>query len=708
MFNLFGKKSEPNETPAPKRFFGLALSEKLAQASLWEVEENVKVLKKTNPKPYFSETDLLVKLDQCLQELGAEGETVHQTLFFLDNSFTSEGEILPNKKVLFENITQSLQLDSLGFVSDTEAVVSAKLEQNPELKQQLVVEFTGGQTIFSLYEKKSLLERCSVPNDQRFAEQMKTALVQLAAKIGVDYSECFAEVKDELAPSSELKPELFVNFISALLPTAELQSKIEQLPGDLPVRAEILGSDILLSYILVPSATILAKSYGWLTVVPEEASEIPPTPPVETADQPLRLSRQKDFPPTVDEGDFLPDPEEKKTKMFSFASLSKKSILVTVILALLTLLVGGFFWIVSQSQLLVTLTPKTSVLAKTLEVTIDPKATASNYDELILPGNVITKEIKTTFPFKATGLREIGNAASGEIEISNKTTQEITFKKGSEVNANDYVYTLDNDVNVSAATVTSTSDGENKVFGKNKVKVTGKTPGSKGNLGQDVSLQVGNYNKNDVEAKVSTAFAGGTDETEVIFSEEDKAKALKDGKAELVSAGVADIGTQEDGRYLVVQTDKLKVTKTTFDTKIGEKASEVTLELIATVPVITYELTELTPLAQAALAKELSVGYELVGEQPDVLSAIDEEKTAADGSKIYLDVNLSQTTAATLGLDTIRNEILGKKLLQAENYLKGLESVKSYTFTWSNALYPKIYKKIPKKADKVEVVNAQQ
>ena len=706
MFNLFGKKNEPNKKLTPKRFFGLALSEKLAQATLWEVEENVRVLQKTNPKPYFSETDLLVKLDQCLQELGAEGETVHQTLFFLDSSFTNAGEITPDKKSLFENITQSLQLESLGFVADTEAVVSAKLEQNPELKQQLVVEFTSEATIFSLYEKKSLLERCVFTNDQRFAEQTKSALVQLAAKLGADYSDCFIEVQDELAPSSEVKPELFVNFISALLPTQELQAKVAQLPGNLPIRAEILGSDILLSYILVPSATIVAKSYGWLTVVPEEESEIPPAVPLASADQPLRLSRQKDFPPKVDSGDFITEPAA--TTKFSLTALNQKFILITVLAALATLLIGGFFFWVGQSRLLVTLKPKTAILTKTLEVTIDPKAKTADYETFVLPGDIITKEIKTTYPFKATGLREIGKAASGEIEISNKTTQEITFKKGSEVNSGDYVYLLANDVNVSAAAVTTTNDGENKVFGKNKVSVAATTPGSKGNLGQDVSLQVGNYNKNDVEAKVSTTFTGGTDETEVIFSQADETKALADGKEELISAGVADIGTQENGKYLVVQTDKLKVTKTAFDTKVGDKAGEVVLELTATVPVITYELTELTPLAQAALSKDLSVGYQLVGDQPDVLSAINTEKTAADGSKIYLSVNLSQATAAILDLTAIKNEILGKKLTQAENYLKGLEAIKSYTFTWSNTLYPKIYKKIPKAAAKVEVVNEQE
>lgn len=700
MFTLFHKEPEVNSTP--KRFFSLAISEKLVQAALWEVTQNVRVLAKSACQPYFSATDLLVKIDQCLQELGPDSQDVHQTLFHLDSSFTNQNGILPDKKALFEHVTQSLQLESLGFIANTEAVVSAKLAQNADLEQQLVVEFIQQKTIFSLYSKKVLVDRYESTNpDADFTTQFKTALVQMAGKIGVDYSAFFVENNDELAPSPDIKTPIFVNFISSLISSAELQGKIDKLPSTLPMRAEILGSDIILSFILVPSATILAKSYGWL--LPDEktdpAIDLPPVAPVATQDPAVKLPSQTDFVPTVDDNEFVTATSQSQP------GLTKKMIIWAVVLALLTLIVVGFFYFLSQTKLGLSLTPETSVLTKSLEVVIDPEVTASDYDQLILPGEIITKELTSEYVFTATGTKDVGDSAHGEIELINKTTQERKFSQGTVVGDGTISFATANEVTLPAATVTSTDDGENKTFGKAKVNVTANSPGTRGNLGQDVSLQVESLSKDDYEAKTTGVFTGGTDRVATVFSEKDSQTAIADSREELLKSLAEEIGDQEDGKYLAIQSDKLKINQRVFDTKLNEEATEVTLNILATVPVIAYELTELGPLAQATIAKELPSGYTLVGSEPDVLSAVDETKTAKDGERIHLTVSLSQKIAAALDLTEIKNQILGQSLLKAENYLRNLTGVKSFTLNWSNNLYAKIFQKVPSDSGKVAVVN---
>ena len=204
MFKLF-KKNEENKQEAPKRFFSVLMAPNLVQAAMWEAADIVKVLAKSPTRPYFNDNDLLVKLDQCLQDLGPDGESVHQTLFHLDSSFLLGDDLTPDAKNLFQRITEQLQLESLGFVTNTESVVNAKLEMTPELTRQLVVEFTPAKTNFALFEGKSLIETVSMPAEGNFAEQTKSVLVQLAGKIGADYT-AFFEVNDQIPSTSPAEP----------------------------------------------------------------------------------------------------------------------------------------------------------------------------------------------------------------------------------------------------------------------------------------------------------------------------------------------------------------------------------------------------------------------------------------------------------------------------------------------------------------------
>ena len=281
MFNIFKKNNQQSTTPVTKRFFSVLLSPNLVQAAMWEADEVVKILGKSTTRPYFNDNDLLVKLDQCLQDLGPEGESVHQTLFHLDSSFIVGNDIDPTRKDLFQKMTEALQLESLGFVANTESVINAKIEIAPELTHQLVIEFTPQKTIYSLYDGKTLVETITQEVEEGFAQQFKSVLVQLAGKLGSDYT-VFFETEMQTPATAPSEP-LVVNLISGQISTEELQMKLDTLPANLPLKAETLGSEILLSYILLPSATIIARSYGWIK---------PPQPENATSRSSERTSRR--------------------------------------------------------------------------------------------------------------------------------------------------------------------------------------------------------------------------------------------------------------------------------------------------------------------------------------------------------------------------------------------------------------------------------
>ncbi|MBQ6154395.1 baseplate J/gp47 family protein [bacterium] len=705
MFNPFKKKTTQTITEtAPKRFFSVSMSERLVQAALWSCDQQVSVMAKSEPKPFFNDNDLLVKLDQCLQELGPEGETVHQTLFHLDSSYITGSEIDVDKKELFSKLTQAIQLESLGFVTNVESVVNAKLELNPQLQKQLIVEFVSDRILYYLYDGTTLLENLELSASEDFVTHFQGVLVQLASKIGVDYTPFF-EADPQTAPIDTANEPLFVNFVSSLITSEEIATKVNQLPSNLPLRSEILGSESLLAYILIPSSTLIARSYGWLpTLEPESVPEpatsasTPPAEPVATDPMPV-LSRQKNFAvPTVENNEFVhPEPQTPKQPMSN--RTKKIIIIVCVVLLVLLLSILGFWWWLSQTSATVVLTPKSNTLTKSLEVTIDPTAKTADYDALILPGSIETKEISTDFEYTTTGKNNVGEPARGKVKIRNKQLKEVSLNKGLVIENGTVSYTLNDGITVPAAQ----EEGDGRKYGEKEVDVTAVTIGSAGNIGKDVSLRVGSAVKEDLEAVTMENFSGGTDKTIRVFSAEDQKAALTLAQDELADVAPEQVGTKRDDTYLVGQYDQLKVTAYDFDTKVDEEAETVLVSVTGTVPVIAYQLDELGPLAVATLQKDLPEGYAFVGSEPTMLSGVNERKTAQSNGEIFIDVDLSQEIISQVDGESIKNEILGQNLTKVAHYLSGLSELKQYEINWSNNIAANLTKKLPSKSDKLIV-----
>ncbi len=109
-------------------------------------------------------------------------------------------------------------------------------------------------------------------------------------------------------------------------------------------------------------------------------------------------------------------------------------------------------------------------------------------------------------------------------------------------------------------------------------------------------------------------------------------------------------------------------------------------------------------MVKTVLQAELPSGYQFSPAQPQIMSAVDEDKTAESADDlIFLNVNASQEIIAPVDLELIKAEILGQPLPKAENYLNNQESLQGYQFTWSNDFYPTLFGSIPANTDKVNL-----
>lgn len=681
MFGLFKKKATVKE--GPPVFFSILLSQNLAQAALWTIDNGLVYIKnKSQLKPYFNEADCLVKLDECLQELGSEGEAVNQTIFHLDHSFADEHGIYPEKKAFFKNLLSSLQLKSIGFVANTEAVLGSKIEEDGAASHNLIIEFTKHSTLFSLFEGKMLLDTYSAENNLDLASQFQTASTQFEANLDLSTLE-------------------FLNVIltSALLSTEELSTKESSFPEQLPLKFTYLGSDILLPVVAVPGATAIAKVNGWLTpplAAPEEEGMAPITttePSFNAAPISTIVSREASVQAPMQAPVSRTTTKPKKilpSKPFIIAGAAAGVLVAAVII---------FFVIVIQAVATITIQPKTTLVNKTIEVTIDPAAKTSDADELVLPGQLENEEITDRVTVEATGKKAVGEKATGTVTIVNKRTKEQRLSSGTTLTTSSGIaFVLQNDITVEAAEEDVDKDGNSVTrHTKKEAAVVASEIGANGNINADTKLRVAAYSSDDLEAFSKDNFSGGVSKDVTVIAAADISKATKDVTAAL-TAQAEKLGRKESGKFYTPIVGDLKITKKDISAEAGEEARELVLIATATVPMIAYDVSDLRPFVLDILEKEVPEGFAMIGE-PEMMSAVDEAQKESD--TLTLQVDLTSLAAATIDLGVLQQELLGQELMKVDNILKGNQAVKAYEIIWSNNLYGKIFGKLPSNTDKL-------
>ena len=206
-------------------------------------------------------------------------------------------------------------------------------------------------------------------------------------------------------------------------------------------------------------------------------------------------------------------------------ALVKKIAILGVILGVTVATLLGFYLYLRRARVQVILAPKTSVLSKSLEVIIDPKASKADYENFVLPGELKEVSITHTVELATTGKKDLGDPAKDKVEIINTKTEQVHLKKGLEIENGVLSFALDEDVTLEPAKRKDDNSGID--FSKKTVGVTANTKGKAGNnIKKGASLRVGSYAKEVIEAVAVEDFSGGVEKLVSVYSSDDEKKAL--------------------------------------------------------------------------------------------------------------------------------------------------------------------------------------
>src|SRR5690606_33437967 len=148
--------------------------------------------------------------------------------------------------------------------------------------------------------------------------------------------------------------------------------------------------------------------------------------------------------------------------------------------------------------------------------------------------------------------------------------------------------------------------------------------GSESNLGKDTALTIANFSTDTYSAVAKDAFSGGSSREVRVVSAEDRTTVLQQLRAKLIDdAGKKLTEKSGDGTYYI-PTAVARVLEEEYDGAVGAEADSVGLTLRLSVSGVVYRSEDLRPILEEALKEDIPEGYQLVDEEPQLLTSSQE------------------------------------------------------------------------------------
>ena len=270
----------------------------------------------------------------------------------------------------------------------------------------------------------------------------------------------------------------------------------------------------------------------------------------------------------------------------------------------------------------------------------------------------------------ATGKKEVGEQAKGEVTVYNFSKEKV-FSKGTKIETKGITFVFDDDLNVASASLTT--DGSAKLPGKNKVKVTASLIGEEGNLAKDQTFKVEDLDPEVYFAKNEGELSGGSKKQITTISKQD----YQDLETELLKKGKNQKQIElkfDPDEKVINQLTKTELKEENFSKEIGEEAPQVTLTAKVKTTLYVYKKSKLIDLIFSYLEKEKTSGFTLDKDRISYQINRVEEKKGQD----YLKISSTGKAIKTVDKNQAIKILIGKDKSDVEKILQQTYSITGY------------------------------
>jgi len=372
----------------------------------------------------------------------------------------------------------------------------------------------------------------------------------------------------------------------------------------------------------------------------------------------------------------------------------KKGKIVVFIAALLILLgllgFGAYRYAAKQPIANIKIIVNSQPLTRSLEIKV-ADGEETDAENKILQGATVAASVEDNVTVETTGEKIVGEKAEGEIVIYNKTDEEKEFEDGTEVifeddDDDEFVYELKDDVTVPPREEASDSTPANPKYisGSAEVDVEAKEIGKDYNIDEGESLEIEDQDDSDYVAEVYKDIDGGKKETVLIVAQEDidtaATKLLEDAEETAYRALDEKIS---GGQKLINGSQSVAVIKEEYSHILGEETEELTLSQSFASKGLVYKPEDLDKLIDELIqefipedfilsTKERVLNVEILGNT---------ETTTLNELEADIQVTIKTFVVTAISEDSIKKELMGKNVGDAQKYIGSIKNIKTYEFS---------------------------
>ncbi len=344
----------------------------------------------------------------------------------------------------------------------------------------------------------------------------------------------------------------------------------------------------------------------------------------------------------------------------------------------------ALLWTVPKAT--VRLTVRSENLVRSFELTASPSATAIDQEKRILPAVLIEVEEKGEQKAEATGKKEKGTKAEGEITIYNWTDDEKTFPRDTAVTlirieGEKLKFLLDEELTVppQTASVSSTPEERTTTYtpGKESARVTAEKFGEEYNVETDSQFSIAGLSTDSFLAQNSADFEGGKKEEVTIVSSEDQNRLLQKLKEELEGQARKDIKSRAVGdQRLDEEAIAYEILGQTFDKEVDEETEEFKLSLRLKGSALVYSQTQLNTLVSELLKDSVPEDFDLSDKDLTTEAGAARMVEDEDGKKmLQIIAKVKASVVSKVDEEKIKEGLTGRSLGSAQKYLESVPGV---------------------------------
>ncbi len=648
MVNLIGwiKSRQSSQ----KNYLGLFLKEDQGVGIIFSHQNNELQIVSHEKFNYTNGWDNLTEdVDNLLVHLEKQVKTkLNETIFFFYSSVIDSrtSEIRPNYYKSVKNLVKNLDLNPLGYIEISDAVLTRLQKKEGSSLNSILLELDKTNCSFFVIKNGKKIINKTIARTDNLIDDLTLCFNQLKTEIALPsrlilYNSVNLEKQAAVIVSHRWSSSIFVQ-----LPRVEIISEVDIYAGLLSVFSEQITSRQ--PHDAHAETEVNHEKLGFMIGGDVSVSNRPLVnvlPGKNSIKWPFRLPQLPRLPGIRLNG--------------SLRYLAGIAPIIIMIL-LIELFVH---------RATITVFFPNRVISQDVDYVSDQDAT-------VLPIQSKSLTVDVNQSKLTNGKKAIGEKARGEVTIHNFNDQEKTFDKATLLASGNLQFTLEDNVKASAATDTLINGDLVRSPGKAKVRVTAVEIGSEGNLPKGTRFAIGDYSSSLYFGLNESALTGGSKREVRTVAKQDLSELetaiLEKTKKEYPAKLKA---TQNNGSIIIDPLTEVKLTQTKYSKEIGEEAENLSLSAKVAVTYYYVDKTAFFSFLRLRLKDEIGSGFSLSNQTVSYHIKRAEKKD----DSVTIDWSINGTVVKNIEIDRLQKQLVGKNRAQLENILKNDYQATGYT-----------------------------